>query len=843
MHLPESQRTSPASRSPQAILQGLGLLAVLWSGICPLATAQERKPPPLRIGGVNPAGVRLSATDTFGAWEFDVTNLTDQDRQARVFTFFAGRPDIQYGRDVWVPPRSTLSSWMLVGPAEAQAKGPSNSREIQVLLYDRTDGKDQLVLPPTEERIRSRLVLYHKREPFTAVMVDEPASEPPIFGELPQPLTPAEEAVLLTRGFRYARKLSIYLATISQNPLPPTAEAFQSVDHVVLASGRIARDPAGMQALRQWLQRGGKVWVMLDIVEPEVVADLIGDALDFQIVDRVKLTHFSIQTISEERIAPDPLVQEHERPVQFVRVLLPPGEKVRHTIDGWPVWFERQVGRGKVVFTNLGPRGWFRKRISQDGPSPFQEFPQFPIPNAPLEVVSEVLYPPPEEDPFKLDSFQSLLTAEIGYSVVSQGTVILVFGSFLIAAAGLGLAMRRSRRPELLAWLVPAGALAVTGVFFTLGESSRRAASATVAFAQVVDPVPGTEEASIHGLLSVYRPDSGPAAIGAPRGGFFQLDMAGIEGKTRRFTMMDMDSWHWENLDLPAGIRMARFQYDLATSAAIRVKARFGPQGLEGKVESAPFREVGDIILTSPTGRNLAIRLANDGTFRATGDDALAANQFLASTVLTDEQQRRQELYREFLKPRRTSRTREGHWLLAWARPADMHFDLAPDARSAGNALLMMPLEMERPAAGTQVVLPGPLVPCYRIVDNLPTRVPREAGRPANMHLRFQIPASVMPFTVEAATLFAKISAPARKVTISGIGSDRKAKELYRADGPIDPIRIDIADPQLLRLDKEGGLHLGLNMSGLQGAAATASREENWKIEYLELEVRGRNEK
>ena len=33
-------------------------------------------------------------------------------------------------------------------------------------------------------------------------------------------------------------------------------------------------------ALRQWLEGGGRVWVMLDLVEPEVVAPLLGNALE-----------------------------------------------------------------------------------------------------------------------------------------------------------------------------------------------------------------------------------------------------------------------------------------------------------------------------------------------------------------------------------------------------------------------------------------------------------------------------------------------------------------------------------------------------------------------------------
>ena len=71
---------------------------------------------------------------------------------------------------------------------------------------------------------------------------------------------------------------------------PPLPEAFDGIDHLVLASNRLADDPVGVRAVRQWLMRGGRLWVLLDRVDPDVLAPLLGDALDFQVVDRVSLT-------------------------------------------------------------------------------------------------------------------------------------------------------------------------------------------------------------------------------------------------------------------------------------------------------------------------------------------------------------------------------------------------------------------------------------------------------------------------------------------------------------------------------------------------------------------------
>src|SRR5262249_9109676 len=160
----------------------------------------------------------------------------------------------------------------LVGPAPAQA--PGERRDVQALLYDRSGGKEKLILPRTEERIRSRAVPYRKREAFTTVLVDEdPPDQGP--GKLPRPESPANETLTLARVFRHTRELSEFVPIVRPGPLPPAPEAFDGVDHFILASRSIADDPAGLRALRAWVQRGGTVWVLLDLVDPEALAPLL----------------------------------------------------------------------------------------------------------------------------------------------------------------------------------------------------------------------------------------------------------------------------------------------------------------------------------------------------------------------------------------------------------------------------------------------------------------------------------------------------------------------------------------------------------------------------------------
>ncbi len=790
-----------------------------------------------------PGGVRLSATESWGTFDVRVTNLTDADRLARVLVLYEGRPDVQYGRDVWVPARATRSTWLLVGPAFQQSM--TARREVQVLLYDRTDSKERLILPPGEERIRARGITYRPREPYTAIVLDEAPADEVVFGRLPQPMSAADEATLLAKVFRQTCGLSELVNVVSADSLPATAEAFDGVDHFILASNRLAPDASGLRALRHWLARGGKVWVMLDLVEPASVASLLGDALDFTVLDRVRLSTIKIESPPSGRVIAGAVTQQHERPVEFVRVLLPPGERVEHTIDGWPVWFSRRVGRGAVVFTTLGPRAWIRPKNDRDPPSPYPGIPTQPVAVPALEIMSETLQPP-ETKAFRLDTFKPMLSDEIGYSVVGRGTVLLVLAGFVLAGLVAGFVLRHFPRRELLGWLGPAAALGAAATLAFLADASRRAAAPTVALAQIVDVVSGKEEASVHGLLAVYRPDSGTALVGVDRGGHFDLDLAGVEGQTRRLILTDLDRWHWENLHLPAGVRLAPSRGTLQTKEPIAAVACFGPDGLEGKLHAGPFRSVSDALLSNGRGRNLAVRLEPDGAFRAGRQDVLPAGQFMTDAVLSDRQQRRQEILREYVRAS-AAQGAEGAALLAWAEPVDLGFRFDPGARTLGSALLVMPLRLERPVPGSTVTIPGPLIPFERVVDAGPTRPTFESNQSADMQLRFQLPASVLPLKADRARLSAKITAPTRRVTISG-RADEGLVELHRVESPLDPLQIDVTDERLLRLDAAGGVHLQLSFSEplqdtTKGEATKGRRDprdHKWTIEYLELEVTGR---
>jgi hypothetical protein len=384
----------------------------------------------------------------------------------------------------------------------------------------------------------------------------------------------------------------------------------------------------------------------------------------------------------------------------------------------------------------------------------------------------------------------------------------------------------------------------VAAVFFGLGEWSRRAVAPTVAVAQVVDADAGTNEIPMQGLLAVYRPDSGPVNMGVEQGGRFDLEFKEDEsaGQTRRWILTDQHGWHWEGLSLPAGVRFAPFHTTTRTEEPIHAVAHFGPDGLEGKLAASPFHRLADALLTTPGGRNLSVRLQPDGAFQASSADILPKGQFLASALLSDQQQRRQDLYRSFLRQTGSTSGEGRTRLMAWAEPIDTHFALVSDARTVGTALLLLPLRLERSAPGARVTIPGPFIASRRILTNGPARIPATCNLGMDMRLRFQLPAEVLPLRIEQARFTFRIDAPSRRIAVAGV-AEGNLIELQVVESPLDPVRVEIKDARLLHLDAEGGLPLQFAISDpiKSGASesGTAQPDAKWSIEYLELEVIG----
>jgi hypothetical protein len=823
--------------TPQLVGRRAAAALLLVAACAPAAYAQDSEP--LRLVAVSAGGVRATATESWGVVRVELANRGAEGRDARVAVYYAEQKDVQFSRDVFVPARSSVITWATVGPAPHQ--NLTLSRDIEVVLYDRTGGQERPVYPPGGEKTRARPLIYRPRDPTTAVIVDPlgPGAEDP---------PDADEPLTLARSMRESVNLTEHVGVIQERFLPPVPEAFDGIDVLVLAGNQLAADPAGGQTVRRWVQQGGTLWVLLDRVDPATVAPLLGEDFDLQVVDRVGLTTVRLhRPVDQPGSAGE---HSHDRPVDLVRVVPGARDTVIHSVDRWPAALTRVVGRGRVVFTTLGARGWHRERTARDPQPKYKGFPENPVALDPLVELGQRFHPKNEPPAVPTDALREMALQEVGYSVVGRWTAATVFGGFLLTVLGLGLALRRSRRRELVGWLGPAAAVVAAGVFVGLGESSRRSVPPTVGCVAVVEVVPGSGEAAAYGVAAVYRPQSGPVPLHTDRGATFDLDASGLEGQIRQRVVTDLDRWHWEGLSLPAGIRTGPFRAPVRGKFA--AVARFGPEGLTGKFDAGPFRAPADGLVVTPARAPLAVRFG-EGSFTARGEDALPPGQYLTDAVLSDRQQQRQSLYRQLLGPSFPKHWEGRDLLLAWADWDELPVRVGEGDRSLGAALLVVPLEFERPPAGTQVTIPQAFIPYTRLIVGRPIAPTLGGTLGSEMELRFQLPPSVLPLTVERLRVSVKARTPARRFTVSG-HSDAGLVPVFDAENPLEPIALEITDPRLLRPDPDGGLHLTLKVGEQAMPPApkatppgkSASKgpvpevEQPWKIESLGVEVVGR---
>src|SRR5262245_41568037 len=205
-------------------------------------------------------------------------------------------------------------------------------------LYDRTGGAERLIPPAGEERVRSRVVFYRKREPTTAVMLDW--SPENAFGHRVE--LHEKDVIDFVTLVRQVPNLSDYVSRVPLGRLPPVPQAFDGIDVFVLAGNRLAEDPPGRAALRHWVEQGGALWVMLDLVDPAVIAPILGDDAPLTFVDRLGLTSIHLHRSTENPARTD--VRELENPVELVRVIPSSADHVLTVANGWPAAFTRRLG-------------------------------------------------------------------------------------------------------------------------------------------------------------------------------------------------------------------------------------------------------------------------------------------------------------------------------------------------------------------------------------------------------------------------------------------------------------------------------------------------------------------
>jgi hypothetical protein len=771
----------------------------------------------------------------------DVVNPTDEPIDVTAVMNYEAAPNAKFGRRLWVPARARRLAW---APILAPAEFPPEEEvvEITTVLEDASKPNNPVFKAPTNENFYTSLVPLD-RDSATGLISDTgvvPEAERDFAHE-------TIEALRLSAG--YDRILHL----LQDDFLPPTPEGLDALDHLLISSDRLGDDSAALAAVRRWLYGGGRLWIMLDRVSPATAVKLLGDDFPCAVVDRVGLTSVRMAAVGEPSGDVKDSLREprdYEEPVDFVRVAVDDAD-VKFTVDDWPAAFWLRAGRGVVLVTTLGARGWIRPRTDDDGSSRNAMLTSEYIALPALKDLGSDWFANPTPPPLTAKDFEPALDEEIGYRIPGKGMVTAVLALFCSGLFVGGVLLGRAGRREHLGWAGPVAALAAGGVLAFLGLQTRQRAPTQVASGQLVEVAAGVQDIHVSGALGLYHQSPSDQPVGADAGGVFTPDTTGLGNVPRRIIYTEVDKWRYDDLTLPAGVRFAPFSYAGRLEASPEARARFGPEGLTGTAKLEALSDPDDALAAfAPTTAPLAIELSSDGRF--VSGDTLAPGEFLTGGLLTDRQRRRQELYRKMLAGADSGFPSEPT-LLVWARPLDLKFAFDPEARTAGDALVSIPLAIERTPPGEKVLIPAACLPFRTVAgpddESISSVYSFRKGEwldsklSTKCWLRFQVPRQVTPLHVDRAVLRVNIRAPSRTVEFRAVKNGDSAPIGSRTSpGGEQEIALAITDPELLKLDEAGGLRLGLWIGELEGDAARVTEESEqltWQVEHLSLELSG----
>lgn len=797
-------------------------------------------------------GIAVYRSEMWGQVNLQLWNRSEEPLELLASTFFENEPTLQYGRRIWMPPKSQLLTWQ---PVRLPRTGASLSVNTRTLMMDARQEREVLLRTDSGSLQFDGNLRVTDEETMTGLM-DAPYRPPPpgtIF------LDENDEATseLIVTSRIAAQRTRRFIGLLDQY-LPASEECLQGLDQLVIADSRVINDSAGLVATRRWLFGGGRLWVMLDQVDPRVLQQLLGDEFACEIIDRVGLTTVRLGVPQpNERIVS---TRDYEQPVDFVRVAVSRVE-VEYTVDGWPAAFWKTCGEGRLLVTTLGPRGWMRRRTANDfvpprnrtsrendlhAPTDFVTLE--PMSNLALNFLSRRL---PRLLP---DTVLEPLTQEyVGYAIPSRTMVLGLLLGFSVLLLGLGTWLRRQSRLELLGAIGPAIALSISVILVMLGRQQRNGVPSTVANLQFVQPISGTDDVRISGVIGLFSSDAGTATISAQHGGFFLPETSGLEATTRRMVWTDHDAWRWEHLPETVGLRSASFQTAAESPDRLEARATFGPEGLTGRLHLPGESRPSDALLATRDGR-FGVELRGDGTFTAQADNVLADEQFLAAGLLSDEQGRRQRLLQQLLaNPQRRDFPELPH-LFLWTDPWDLGFRYGENRRSLGSALLAVPLKLQRPVTGTQVRIASPFLPYHGATgpDDMPPtgwwdshrRQWIEKSRPSETWLRFQIPTVLFPIAIERGRVVVRVQGPVGRLALAGYQSKTKTiVPLKTWTDPVGTLSLEITDPELLTISADGGVLLHIAAGDpdrpelTQREATESSVMSYWQIESLSLEL------
>ena len=800
----------------------------------------------------------------WGEFQLRLENGGNAPQELLVSSYFDGLPTLQFGRKVWLPAQSriVLSHPVLI-PAADQI--PEGRALVRSLVIDDSRGQEVLVKGRSGQLQRDRTFLITPTDRHTGIVAGWESTD----------VVPQEVVDLIVAG-RVYQGLNNKLTYLTGQFLPADETSLNYLDHLVLAEDRLVNDLAGLTAIRRWLHSGGRLWIMADRTGPALLEQLFGDEFQGAVVDRVGLTSVRVDD-PPSVAAPDGVVGEsfeYDEPVEMSRMITP-DMAVWNTVNGWPAALTRSYGDGRVLITTLGPRGWITPAPPIPEPAEVAETDEDQekeqeraeravnmrsdfVPLSPMEDLAPFIFARRDAEPLPPQTLEPFAREFISYEVPTGTLIIGSMCGFLVLLAATGTGLWRWGRLEHFGWCGSLLAVIFGGMFLSVGLASRHGTSETIASVQLAQAISGTDDVRTSGTIAVYRAEEGKSPIQTAQGGELIPDLKGAEGTNARMVTTDLGTFHWDkNPPQPSGVSVYSVVTSGATADRLEARATLNAQGIVGRCADQLSGGT-DAVIATRRGR-MSVQLAADGTFAADADDVQEPDQFLDATLVNDVQDRRRRILQQLFGNQQWQNTLDQPHLLLWLSGWEHGFQFGEDLQRQGDTLMIAPLQLSRPAAGTEFVIPSPLL-------DYVTRSPPDGSSPASFWddgrqewqersspsttwLSVQVPRALLPVQGKQAILEINVSGLMGQIEILGI-KNGNVVSLRNVTNPVGTVMIEINDPETLTVSENGELPLGVSAGVLAGSDPTQANPaagagfdadtpaNYWKIESLSVQLR-----
>lgn len=631
-------------------------------------------------------------------------------------------------------------------------------------------------------------------------------------------------------------------ASYEGQPIPLDQEELRSVDVFIVADESTLRDASTREALRRYLLGGGRVWAMADRFPISLIQDLLGEGQAIETVDTVELTDYVVEVREEiTKLAEVDRTVNLSDAVPMKRVVQHGGQ-VTHEIDGWPAGIVMPVGYGELVITTLDAFGWIEPRTEQVRNSSlyitkYQSRAWANLFASAVNVPRQQLPLSGRELAYPID--------QIGNPVVPRSWVMIALTAFCVLVAAAGCLRFVGIDMTWIGFIAPVLAIVCAGGLLAASSVIRSDIPENVSKLQVVEFNSDGTFAIVREQAAVHLASSRDMSLQGQGEGEARTPTSVATG-VARYEKTDADGWQMSNDNWPSGTWRYETQYVLTSSPQI-AWASLTASGVEVETPGELPSPLTDPVLAFVPGQLMLCqtdgdKLRSDGSLMADG------TRWISDSLITEEQQRRIEVYQAYFdlpeETRPLSQVLLG-WTDVW--PTGPKWD--QPLLEQGSALTVIPVQLKRPDVGSEVLLPKGLVRVGidRSADGQTLAYNEATGTweseltmGVDARLQLKLPGAVLPFAATQLDINLDIDAPQRNVSVIANTASGPV-EIGSLENPSIPWSATITDPMVLAELTGGTLNLTVKVSERTDVAdpRMTTNVVAWTINELSAQVQG----